>query len=299
MRSMTGFGGKKHTEGGISVEVELKSWNHKGLDVQMKLPESFARLDASLRDLASKKAGRGKVFCTVRVRGNFSGEVILNDTLITGVVAPFRRLCEKNGLPASVSLSDLMDIPGAVEIVEGETEPVEALIRSTIENALEEWDRSRLVEGERLQIAIRDQVASLESAVAIIEKRNETAPAEQKARMKTRVAELIAEHAPTATGETGVDEKRLELELALLAEKSDVKEEIVRLHTHIRAARKLIDQAGAAARAVGAELGFILQELLRETNTVGSKTQDIETIGAVIAGKTAIDRIKELAANVV
>lgn len=298
MKSMTGFGGHRASDDGVTVEVELKSWNHKGLDVQLKLPDSFARLDPSLRDLVSRRTGRGKVFCTVRVRGNFSGEVILNETLIAGLAAPFRRLCEKHGLPGSVNLADLMEIPGAVEIVESPAEPVEALIRSTIEAALSEWDHSRGVEGQRLQAAIRDQVSALVTAVDVIEDRNITAVVEQKARLKTRVAELIAEHGSGGEG-ADVNEKRLELELALLAEKCDVKEEIIRLRAHIASTHKLVEETAPSGKAVGAELGFVLQELLRETNTVGSKTQDIETIAAVIAAKTAIDRIKELSANVV
>lgn len=305
IRSMTGFG-RAHASGErITAEVEIKSWNHKGYDAQLRLPDAYAHLEAGRREQLASRAGRGKVTVALRLRGEVPGrEILLHESLIRSVFEPYRRVAESLGFTPQLSAGDVAQIPGALEVVETAAGPVEIIIVSAFTEALESWDRSRLVEGERLADAIREQVERLTEAAALIRIRNTVAPAERAARLRGRVHELM-EHM-----EASVEEKRLELEIALLAERSDVQEEIIRLESHLATLRKLIGAprsqtadalgiAPAPVSAIGAEIGFLLQELLRETNTTGSKSPDLETIKAVISAKTAIDRIKEIAANVV
>lgn len=287
MKSMTGYGSARAAEAGITVEVEIKSWNHKGLDLQIRLPESLAESEPRFRQELAAVAVRGKVVVNIRARGETTRELRFNQKLLAATIAAFE---EATGARPSLTLSDVLAIPNAIETVEA-AEDMARLVFPAFSEAVAAWDKSRIVEGEKLLGVIVEQFDLLETVVVSIERRNVSAAAELKARLEARIGELLSDAA------VGVlDENRLELEVAILAEKSDVKEEIVRLRAHLAAARKLISESG---RAIGAELGFILQECLRETNTVGSKTQDLETIRAVILGKTAVDRIKELAANVI
>ncbi len=303
IRSMTGYGRSSASGDGLSAEVEIKSWNHKGFDASIKLPDAYAHLEAPLREELSARAGRGKVIVGIRLRGEMPGrEIVFHEPLVRAVFEPYQRIAQQLGVSPVLSAGDLLSLPGAVEIMETAQGAVEERMRAAFRTAIEAWDETRVREGERMAAAIREQVEQLAAAAGVIRARQAVAPAERAARLRARVQELC-EFLPT-----GPDEKRLELEIALLAEKADVQEEIIRFEAHLASLRKLIGGGGAGAakaagsskpKPVGPELGFVLQELLRETNTTGSKTPDIETVKAVITAKTAIDRIKEIAANVV
>lgn len=289
---MTGFGRYGAEAEGLSIDIEIKSWNNKGCDVQMRLPEMLSAQEPAFRDLIARKAIRGKVSASLKVRGELVSEFRFNDALINSVISSFKEAALKAGISPTVSLSDIFAIPSAVEAVESKNDSIELLARQGLTEALLQWDQSRLVEGAKLSEAIDEQIGVLKAVIETIEERNITAVKEQQNRLRTRVLELVS-HADVT-----VDEKRLELEIAMLAEKCDVKEEIVRLKSHLEAAIKLVRKKDDPVTPIGSEISFILQELLRETNTVGSKSQDLDTVKVVILGKTAIDRLKELAANV-
>lgn len=298
LTSMTGFGRASSAGAGVVIEVEIKSWNHKGFDAQIRLPDAYAHLEAPVREELAGRAGRGKILLAVRIRGEVPGrEVVFHEPLVRAVFEPYQRLAAQLGVPPVLTAGDLLELPGAVEIVETAQDAVGERIRATIREAIAAWDETRRREGERMADAMREQAGKLDKAAEVIRARAAVTPKERAARLRTRVADLVA-HVPS-----GVDEKRLELEISLLAEKSDIQEEIVRFAAHLARLHKLLESAkGDSAdrtQPVGAELGFLLQELLREMNTTGSKTSDLETVKAVIAAKTAIERIKELAANVV
>lgn len=289
MKSMTGYGKASLDADGVGIECEIKSWNHKGFDTILRIPENHARLELNLRDRLARHAGRGKVSCQIRIRGGATGgKVLLNEALAAELLASFRDLAARHDLPSAVSLGDLLAVPGMIEIDEPENDATERRLVETVESAIRAWDESRRAEGARLLAALRDAAAALKESVAAIEERRRPAVAEQMERLRGRVRELAAE--------IQLDEKRLELEIALLGEKADVKEEMIRIAAHFEALDRLL---GAGDAPVGAELGFLLQELLRETNTIGSKTQDTAITRAVIAAKTAIDRLKEISANAV
>lgn len=298
VRSMTGFGRSSASGEGCGVEVEIKSWNAKGFDAQIRLPDAYVHLEAPLREELAGRAARGKIIAAIRLRGDLPGrEIVFHEPLVKAVFLPYREIARQLGVEPRLSAGDLLHLPGAVEIHETAQGAIEELIRGAFRDAVAAWDASRLREGARMEEAIREQAEALSRAALAIKNRQDAAPLERAARMRARVAELVQHLSAGAH-----DEKRLELEIALLAEKSDVKEELVRLEAHLASLQKLLGggkPTGPKPRPIGAELGFVLQELLRETNTTGSKTADIETVKAVIAAKTAIDRIKEIAANVV
>ncbi len=295
MRSMTGYGIHRSSSAGVSLEIEIRSWNHKGFDVQFRIPDSYSFLELSLRDRLARAALRGKVSCAVRLRGEIPGrEVRYHEALITGVLAPFKRLAETAGVAPQVTLSDLIEIPGALEVTENPSDAISERIRAGFDEALAAWDATRVTEGARMSEAIREQAEALKSAAARIEARCGTAVLEQKQKIRARIVELLEGAAAER------DEKRIEMEAALLAEKGDIKEEQVRLKALLARLERLARPAAAGpAVQVGPEVQFVLQELLRETNTTGSKSQDLEIIQSVIEAKTAIDRMKELSANVV
>jgi uncharacterized protein (TIGR00255 family) len=286
---MTGYGKANLDADGVGIECEIKSWNHKGFDALLRIPENYARLEMSLRDRLARHAGRGKVSCHLRLRGASNGrKVLLNETLVAELLASFRALATRHDLPSDVSLGDLLAVPGMIEIADQEDDATERRLLETVETAIRTWDESRRTEGTRLREALLDAAEALKKTVTAIEERRRPAVAEQMERLRGRVRELAAE--------IPLDEKRLELEIALLGEKADVKEEMIRIAAHLESLDRLLSANDAP---VGTELGFLLQELLRETNTIGSKTQDTAITRSVIAAKTSIDRLKEISANAV
>lgn len=291
MKSMTGFG-RAHVETeNRRVEVEIRSWNNKGFEAQIKLPAAYAHLESGLRETLSTTAQRGKVFALVTLYGKgLARDIRINEDLIAGVLEPVQKLAARLGLACNISVQDLLAVPGGLEVIEAPDGMVETDIRKTFADAIELWDATRRTEGERCKASMVEEIAALKKAAAFLDQRRPAALAEHQTRLKTRIAEIIA-----ATGGAH-DEKRLEMEIALLAEKSDVSEELVRLRAHIDRAEKLM---ASATKPAGAELLFVAQEMLRETNTVGSKTQDLLSIQSVIDAKRSIDRIREMAANVV
>lgn len=300
IRSMTGYGTSRSDLRSGSVSAEVKSWNHKGLDLQFRLPAAYLHLETPLRARVSPIAGRGKVTVTVVVRGNLlDHDIRINEPMIESVMAAVGRVAKSLALPISFSTQDAFAIPGAIEIEERPSTDTGAAIEDTIAAAVAAWDQSRIREGGDLHNALTGELDALDTAARDIEAAVALSADTRRDRWRAKIAELIAGN------EGKIDQSRIELELAMMAERADVREEIVRLYAHLNAARKLIgDIAGAGsgetnAMTCGAEFGFLLQELLREANTISSKSQDLGIVQAVLAAKKAIDRMKEQAANVV
>lgn len=291
LRSMTGFGAAsaKSEHGGVSVE--LRCLNHRFKEVKARLPREIAFLEPKAVKIVSERVERGAVEVTVR---NLEGArasrgVRLDEGLAEEIVEAMRKLKARHGLAGEVTIEALTSVEGVLEISERPTSVggFEELLDRALRQALEEAMAMREEEGRALAEDLRGRVSTVRSIVDVVEKEAEKMPAVHKARIDSRIKSLLAD-APLDSG-------RLEAEVAILVDRSDVSEEITRLRSHLGQLEELVDNA---EESVGRRLGFLLQELGREINTVGSKSQSSAISHHVVDLKAELERMREQVQNI-
>ncbi len=290
---MTGFGAATADAEGCRFSVEIKSVNNRFFKAIIRVPEEMSTLETELEAVVAKRLGRGSVMLLVRfVPGGSVAAVEVNpDAARTALTALLAALPAELRDRATVDLGALLAVPGVLR-----TDGVEALVEMArpvlLKLAAEACDRvlaMRTREGESISAELVRFGAAIRSALADISARAPQATTNYQDRLRTRMNALLAEVGATAA------EQDLLREVAVFAERSDVAEEVARLTGHL----KQFDQVIAASHAepAGRTLDFLSQEMLREANTIASKSQDVEIARRVVEMKTAIDRIKEQAAN--
>lgn len=288
MRSMTGFGiGDASLPDGRAV-VEIRSLNHRFLDVRLRLPTDLQDQASFMEQLARAALGRGRYDIGVRIEGVAGNRLFSAERAreVYGALAELRdELAPGSELPVSVlgQLTHLIAAsPAAAEA------PARAALKQALSAALEALTAMREQEGAALLSELRSRLAAAREAVRCISERAPQAIEQQHQRLKERVARLLAD--------TGVqlDPSRMAQEIALLADKSDITEELVRLESHFDQFEQLIGET----TAVGRRLDFLLQEMARETNTIGSKTQDAALSHLVVELKAEVERLREQVQNV-
>ncbi|RMH59107.1 MAG: YicC family protein [Candidatus Hydrogenedentota bacterium] len=300
LKSMTGFGQASRTEETFSVFCEIRSWNYRGLDLQFRLPETYNALEPILRSEFAPVVERGKVIVGVRLTGaSVESRIVINEPLARALSETTRRIAEETGATFTLSPRDLVSLPEMLDVIDSASDAVAELIRHTARKALEVWDQSRICEAARLLPDMNRNLEILGEVIEVIRGRAPDAREERRAKLIQTLREIAQDHT------VSLDEQRLEFEAAQMAERADINEELVRLDSHSIAVKNLLgagptktsDTSSSSAR--GQKMLFLLQELLREMNTIGSKVGDLEIVQAVVRGKTAIDRLKEMAANIV
>jgi uncharacterized protein (TIGR00255 family) len=290
VRSMTGFGrGEATGETGVVV-VEARSVNHRHLDVALRLPRTLASREADVRRLIQARLERGRVDVAVQVAplaGESTQRVRLDTALARQYLAAARELGRALDLGGEAALPWVLERPGVTRLEEAETaaEDPWPLLEAALGQALDELGARRAAEGARLAEAVRGLHAELTASVAAMARRAPLAVARREERLRERLAALL--------GERGVDEARILAEAAIWADKTDVSEELARLAAHLAELAHMLDKGGA----IGRPLDFLLQELLREVNTVGSKSDDLELSQAVLAAKGTLEKIREQGQN--
>jgi uncharacterized protein (TIGR00255 family) len=298
IRSMTGFARVQHTTPDGEISVSLKSVNHKGLDQHFHLEADLEAFEGALRSALKKAILRGHVDirCSVvrsgdAVAGGLAGG--FNAPLLRACLAAFRKTAREEGLDnAQPDLNQLMRLPGMFGAdVEPVPDPIlERPLLAVFEEALEVLNQFRSREGSELAALIRDHNRAIASGASeMAEIRSRAIPAFQK-RLAEKIAELL--------GSSSLDPQRIAQEAALLADRSDIGEEISRLQIHSHQLDEILDAGGE----VGKKLDFLLQEMNRETNTVLSKTNGIGELGLritdlALAAKAGIEKIREQALN--
>ncbi len=290
MRSMTGFGRVTAAEDGREVVLEIKSVNHRFLDLSFRCPRSLGFLEEPLRKGLQAALARGHVDLYLGYRNDRrdAREVVLDEALAAAYRDAFARMHKLSGLPDDTSLSTLAAMPDVLTAreCEDDRDVVTALALTALSGALVEMIRSREVEGERLGCDIEARLCALEGQLCAVEERMDAAVAETYEKIKSRVQELLAL--------TPVDPARIAQEAAILADKGAIDEETVRLRSHIKAAREAMNTKEPAGR----KLDFIVQEMHREVNTMGSKSADMAITTAVLAMKGEIEKIREQVQNI-
>jgi len=286
--SMTGFGAADGAIGDARASVEIRTVNHRFFSPNIKLPSSFARWEGEIREILRQKIARGHVSLTARVdRATATGPVI-DEARLAQYAATLKELQKKHSLGGEVDLATVLRLPDVIATPSEEMDSTagEALA-GIVNKAVDSLILMRRAEGAQLAAFLLERVAAVESRLARIETRAPVRLKEHHERVKRTVSDLI--------GAAGADPQRIAQEIAILADKLDVAEELDRFRSHLSAFRETAQSK--TAEPVGKRLGFILQEMVREANTIGSKASDAQIQEDVIATKEELERIREQVEN--
>lgn len=293
LASMTGFARVQGEAGAVRWTWELRSVNGKNLDVRLRLPAGLEELEPRIRERCAKVLQRGNVSIGLSMQRD-QGEAVLtiNQTALDAVLAAVDLLRQRLPDVAPPTLDGILAQKGVVELKEPEEDPAVretllATLLSTLDEALEALVGMRRSEG----LAIRDIILGQVGRVAELTARAESLPARQPEAIRARLAALVAELMDASAG--ALDSQRLHQEAAILATKADIREELDRLHAHVAAVRELL----AAGGAIGRRLDFLAQEFNRETNTLCSKSNDVELTTIGLDLKAVIDQMREQIQN--
>jgi uncharacterized protein (TIGR00255 family) len=286
LHSMTGFA--RHTaesQTGV-LTCELRTVNHRYFDVQFRLPEELRPKEADLRQLVGSVVRRGKADCTLHYRRapGSQAELRLNQTIVEQIARRAHELQSVFPALGNLNAIDVLRWPGVIEEPQVDTEPLYEESVAVITAALEELSAMRRSEGRRIAEMIDSRCQEILSIAASVRERMPEVLASARARQKERLDKL----------DVDADPARLEAELALVAQKLDVDEEVDRLESHVKEIRSAI----GSPEAVGRRLDFLMQELNREANTLGSKSADTATTRAAVELKVLIEQMREQIQNV-
>lgn len=289
IQSMTGFGAAEGEVGGVSVAIEIRAVNHRFFTPSLKLPARFQRWEGEVREALRRRVARGHVTLSARVAARDALPVSVDEERAAAYVAQLRELGARLGIDGALDLATLLRLPDVIAVPRDDEESGSAAeLVVIVERATDALAESRRIEGERLAEYLRERLEVIEAAVARIAERAPQRLLEQRARLQANVREL-------ADG-VAVDEQRLALEIAILADRLDVHEELARFRAHLAAFREALDSDGDRD-PVGKRLGFLLQELLREANTTGSKASDVAIVQDVLLVKEELERLREQVEN--
>jgi uncharacterized protein (TIGR00255 family) len=284
---MTGFGSAEGEVGGAHVSVEVRSVNHRFFNPSLKLPSELTKWESEVREAMRKGITRGHVTLTARVDRQAAEGVRIDEAKFGAYVEQLRALQQRFGLSDQLDVSAVLRLPDVVSTEQDERAGSAAELVAVVERAVSALDAMRAAEGARLATYLAQRIAVIEDAVGRIAERAPMRLVEQRDRLRSTIQEL-------ADG-VAMDEQRLAQEIAILADRLDVGEEISRFHSHFAAFRTTLDSA--APDGVGKRLGFLLQELLREANTTGSKANDADMLQDVIVIKEELERVREQVEN--
>jgi uncharacterized protein (TIGR00255 family) len=291
IKSMTGFGTAEGRVGAMEVSVELRSVNHRFFNPSIKLPSALSRWEPEVREGLRKAIGRGHVTVMARVERASDDSAVIDEARFAAYVKRLMELKERYALEGTLDLATVLRLPDVIR-GDGETgggeEGTAAELVAIVERAAAALNASREAEGLRLRAFLTERISQVERAVERLAERAPQRITEHHERLRANVAEL--------TAGVQVDEQRLAMEIALLADRLDVGEELERFRSHLTAFRETLSGNGAET-GVGKRLGFLLQELLREANTTGSKSNDTTMTREVLSIKEELERIREQVEN--
>lgn len=290
MNSMTGYGRCDLERDKRSICLELKSVNHRFLDLSFRMPRTFSYLEDSLRALLGKRLARGHVdiFINYRNLREDSKKVSVDQGLVKGYLDALQQVKAISGLRDDVNLSFIARMPDVL-VIDEEAEDLDALRALTMDAANAAIDQlldMRLREGERMEEDIRGRLDAMDAYIAVVKERSPIVTEEYRTKLTQRVTDLMGDAVP--------DMARITQEVALFTDKIAVDEEVSRLLSHIKALKDAME----LKEPVGRKLDFIVQEMNREANTIGSKASDTKLVACVVNLKTEIEKIREQVQNI-
>jgi uncharacterized protein (TIGR00255 family) len=291
MKSMTGFGRGASSGENYAASIELKTVNNRFLDVHLRLASELQSLEAVLKRQISSRLSRGRVDVTLSLERTSEIAYELNRPLIAGYLQALSQLRQEFSLSGEPDLNVIARLPGVLQTAKDElnTETQNG-IEAALELALTELEQMREIEGEALKIEMFSRLTEIERQISIIEPNAASITENYRARLQKKITDLLAK----SDSQIELDQARLAQEVAYLAERSDVSEELARLKSHISQFREICESDGE----IGKRLDFLTQELNREGNTILSKATDIVIKEAALVVKAEIEKIREQVQNV-
>lgn len=290
IKSMTGFGRSQKTVDGYSIIFEIKSVNHRYFEFSSKITRTYGFLDEKLKSFLQTKIARGKVDCFVQIEAIEESDVVikLNNSIVSGYLNAFNELSEKYGLNNDVTVSTLSAFSDIFSIHKEQTdeEKIWEAVKTVASEAIEKFTVMREAEGKRLAEDVLSRADTIIKNVEIIEERSPQSVREYNDKLLLKMREFL--------DGVHIDEQRILTEAAIFADKVAVAEETVRLHSHIDQLRTFF----TSDEAIGRKLDFLIQEINREANTIGSKAQDVEISRRVLDIKAEIEKIREQIQNI-
>lgn len=291
VKSMTSFGRASNEEGSKYLfSVEMKSVNSRYLDVSVKLPRNIIALEERIRKLVNEKLSRGKVDIFINQKSYSNGEGVakLNLKLAESYFNALNEIEKKFDVKNDITVTQIARFSDVITIVEEEDsiEEIFSIIKPLISEALLMMDKMRIVEGEKLKEDIISKICEIETIVNNIESIADRVPSNYKKKLEIRIKELLEVY--------DIDESRIAQEIAIISDKASVDEEITRLRSHLNQVRKTFEEEGQ----IGRKLDFIIQEMNRESNTIASKSSDMDMTNYVINIKNLIEKIREQVQNI-
>lgn len=284
IHSMTAFATRALKRNWGALTWEIRSLNHRYMELSVRLPEEFRALETEVRERVGARLNRGKVEVTLRFRAEASNEISIDTVLAAQMAQVCMEIDELLEEPATISAMDLLRWPGVAQPVERDLTPARDAALLLLDDTLEELAETRAREGDKLRQMVEQRLDAMEPVVAGVKERMPEVLAKLRAKLAGRLQEVRGE----------LDEQRLEQEMVLAAQKMDVDEEMDRLTAHIDEVRRVLGQR----QPVGRRLDFLMQELNREANTLGSKSSDTETTKASVELKVLIEQMREQIQNI-
>lgn len=291
VRSMTGFGRGNCNESGKEFTVEIKSVNHRYIDFYIKLPRQIAYLEERVREVVSKSIFRGKVdiFISFEDRSEDSKNVMLDEALAGAYIQAVESLKDKYGLKDDISVSLVSRFPDVLRIekTEDDEEQLWSILNRALEAAVDSLVQMREKEGNELRMSLLQKADYMENIISQITNRSPEVVIEYKQKLENRIKELLNQQT--------VDENRIAMEVAIFADRCGIDEELVRLGSHLLQLRDILS---IKKQPVGRKLDFLVQEINREINTIGSKSNDIVITKSALELKSETEKIREQIQNI-
>ena len=290
IKSMTGYGRAVETVNGREFTVELRSVNNRYLDCTVKLPRSVSFAEEAVKQAVKASVSRGKVdvFISVKSENAEDTSIRLNKTVLEGYLSAMRQMVTEFGVSDDISVSTVSRLPEVFSVEKPEVDEAQLLadLMQVVNQALAGYDAMRCTEGAALDADLRSRGNTILELVALVEQGNAQTVVDYRARLEAKLKEVLAN--------TNIDESRILTEAAIFADKVAVDEETVRLRSHLQQMNTMLDAGGA----VGRKLDFLLQEMNRETNTIGSKCTDVKLARIVVDIKAELEKIREQTQNI-
>lgn len=290
INSMTGFGRFEGEVNGRSITLEIKSVNHRYTEFNCRLTRGYSFLEEKLKSYITSKVKRGKIdmFVSISEPEDTPTDVVINHNLAEGYINALKELEEKYGITNSVNTVDVGKYPDVLTVKKAEEDEDKVWddVRNAVDSALEGFLKMRKAEGERLKADVLSRAETIMSIVDEIEKRSPETVEEYKTRLKQKIEEFL--------GSGEYDEQRVITEVAIYADKVAVDEETVRLRSHFEQLNTYLN----SDEPVGRSIDFLIQEMNREANTIGSKVKDAEIAQKVVRIKNEIEKIREQIQNI-
>lgn len=290
MKSMTGFGRAKLEKNNRIYQVEIKSVNHKYHDIVIKMPRSFNYLEDQMKKKVSTSIARGKVDISISFE-NYSKEgkqVIINQELVKEYMDQLKQLAKDNNITLDIPVTEITKLPEVLEIKETEEaeDEIQNELFETLQEAIHQFILMREQEGKKIKEDLSLRIDKVEREVEKISKSSTRLVEEYVVKLEERIKELLKTDI--------IDQARLAMEVVLYADKCSVQEELTRLRSHIVQFRDLLEET----KPIGKKIDFLIQEMNRETNTIGSKSGSLEITNLVINIKTELEDIREQVQNI-